>query len=86
MIKVIVLKDQVADKSTCFAKACVESNGFTIDLGVGFINKPKGTAVTKGTIAFELPDIYLEHITIAAKTFENQETGELSTVPYITIK
>lgn len=84
MIKIILLKDAEANRGVVFAKACVESNGFMIELGVGYIKKTKETVLAKGSIAMELPDTYIDRVSIKPVSFEDTE-GAVQTRDYISI-
>lgn len=85
MIKVILLKDAEANRGVVFAKAVVENNGFSIDIVVGYIKKDKACVSPKGTIAFELPDIYIDKLGAKQQDFVVVETGESRTVTYISV-
>jgi len=84
MIKVILLKDAEAGRSVVFAKAVVENNGFSIDMIVGYIKKTKDNVSKAGTIAMELPDVYLDKLKARQETFTTEE-GEERTVTYIAV-
>lgn len=81
MIKITLLKDAVADKGVVFAKATVEGAlGFAIEVAVGHITKPKELVCGAGTVVMELPDSFLDKLTVYDRTFEVEATGEVKQI------
>lgn len=85
MIKVILLKDAVADRGIAYVKAVVESNGFQIELGVGHIKKDKATVAPAGTTVMELPDLYAERIKVVTESFTPSDSDEVKQMTYLKI-
>ena len=85
MIKVILLKDAEEGKSSVFAKAIIENNGFSIEIAVGNIKKDKSIVLPKGTVVFDLPDAYIGKLTTKTESFVVESTGEIKQVTNIVI-
>ena len=71
-----------------FAQACVEQNGFTIQLAVGYIRKPKDLVAPVGTTAMEV-DENIFKVTTRDESFTIDATetteAEVRTVTYISL-
>lgn len=85
MIKVILLKDAEAGRSVVFAKAIVDNGDFSIDVAVGYINKNKTSVAKAGTVAFELPDIYVGKLQATTTSFTDPTTEEVREITRITV-
>lgn len=92
MIKIILLNDAVVDRTTVFAKAVVENNGFMIEIGVGLLKKEKAHTANKGDIAMQLPLNMLDKLSIkqvhaADKdgVLQFNEDGTPKVIPFIHI-
>lgn len=71
MIKIILLKDAVADKSFVFCKAVVLSEqGFELPIATGMLRKPKALVAKAETVAMELPKEFLGRLTAVTKDFQ----------------
>lgn len=77
MIKIILLKDAVATKGFVFCKVVVESNGFELPVCTGMLAKPKALVASVGTVAMELPDVYLGKVQAVTTTFQVEGSDEL---------